>query len=43
MWACQTCWYVWRSTEPVTATQADQYPESFRLDPDEITAAPRMV
>jgi len=43
IWACQTCWYVWRSTEPATATEPDQYPESFRLDPDEITAAPRMV
>jgi hypothetical protein len=43
LWACQTCWYVWRSTEPDTATQADQYPESFRLDHRDITGAPRMV
>ena len=43
MRSCQTCWYAWRSTEPAAATDADQYPESFRLDPDAITAAPRMV
>ena len=43
MRACQTCWYAWRSTEPDAATQADQYPESFRLDSSEITGAPRMV
>jgi hypothetical protein len=43
MRACQTCWYVWRSTEPDAATRADQYPPSFRLDPHDITGAPRMV
>lgn len=43
MRACQTCWYAWRSTEPVQATDVDQYPESFRLNADEITDAPRMV
>lgn len=43
MRACQTCWYAWRSTEPVQATDVDQYPESFRLNADEITGAPRMV
>ena len=43
MRACQTCWYVWRSTEPETATQDDQYPESFRLGPQDIIGAPRTV
>jgi hypothetical protein len=43
MRSCPTCWYAWRSTEPDTATKADQYPESFRLDPRDITGAPRMV
>ena len=43
MRACQTCWYAWRSTEPVPATSPDQYPESFRLDHRDITGAPRMV
>ena len=43
MRACQTCWYAWRSTEPEQATDAGQYPESFRLDADEIAGAPRMV
>ena len=43
MRSCQTCWYAWRSTEPDTATAPGSYPESFRLDPREITAAPRMV
>jgi hypothetical protein len=43
MRSCQTCWYAWRSTEPLAATDPGSYPESFRLDPQEITAAPRMV
>jgi hypothetical protein len=43
MRSCQACWYAWRSTEPLAATDAGSYPESFRLDPREITAAPRMV
>jgi vanillate/4-hydroxybenzoate decarboxylase subunit D len=43
MRSCQTCWYAWRSTEPQAATDPGSYPESFRLDPDEITAAARMV
>lgn len=43
MWSCQTCWYAWRSTEPATATDPGSYPEPFRLDPREISAAPRMV
>jgi rubredoxin len=43
MRACQTCWYVWRSTEPDAATRADEYPASFRLDPHDLTSAPRMV
>jgi hypothetical protein len=43
MRSCQTCWYAWRSTEPGTATDPGRYPESFRLDPQEITTAPRMV
>jgi hypothetical protein len=43
MMSCQTCWYAWRSSEPRTATDTADYPESFRLNPQEITAAPRMV
>jgi vanillate/4-hydroxybenzoate decarboxylase subunit D len=43
MRGCQTCWYVWRSTEPETATEADRYPESFRLETRDVTGAPRMV
>jgi hypothetical protein len=43
MRSCQTCWYAWRSTEPDTATDADRYPEAFKLDPREITAAARMI
>jgi vanillate/4-hydroxybenzoate decarboxylase subunit D len=43
MRSCQTCWYAWRSTEPRTATDAASYPESFRVDPREISAAARMV
>jgi hypothetical protein len=41
--ACHTCWYVWRSTEPPAATDADRYPRAFRLDATDLTAAPRMV
>jgi len=43
MRAYQACWYVWRSTEPATATDPGQYPEPFRLDPGTITAAPGTV
>jgi hypothetical protein len=43
MRACQTCWYVWRSTESETATNPSRYHESFRLNPRDITDAPRMV
>lgn len=43
MRSCQACWYAWRSTEPRAAIDPGSYPESFRLDPDEITAAARMV
>jgi hypothetical protein len=41
MWSCQTCWYA--AIYHPSATDADEYPESFRLDPGEITGAPRTV
>jgi vanillate/4-hydroxybenzoate decarboxylase subunit D len=41
--SCPTCWYAWRSTEPPAATDPDLYYSEFRLDRDEIAAAPRIV
>jgi hypothetical protein len=43
MYSCSTCWYAWRSTEPSTATDPDAYPKGFRIDPADITGAPRIV
>jgi vanillate/4-hydroxybenzoate decarboxylase subunit D len=43
MTSCPTCWYAWRSTEPPAATDPDLYYSEFRLDRDEIPAAPLIV
>ena len=31
VYGCDTCFYTWRSTEPETNTDPDQYPAVFRL------------
>ncbi|MDN5858485.1 MAG: hypothetical protein L0H84_07665, partial [Pseudonocardia sp.] len=33
VYACTTCLYAWRSTEPAENTDPDHYPAPFRLDP----------
>jgi hypothetical protein len=38
VFSCATCHYVWRSTEPVSATDPDSYPLAFRLDGENISA-----
>jgi hypothetical protein len=43
MRSCSRCWYAWRSTEPAAASDPDAYPEDFRLTPDDIQHAPRLV
>jgi hypothetical protein len=43
MYSCSTCWYAWRTSEPPSATDPDQYPADFRLVAEEIAAAARML
>lgn len=43
MFGCGTCLYAWRSTEPATATDPEQYPSGFKIDPALIDQAPRIV
>jgi hypothetical protein len=40
VYACTTCLYTWRSTEPAENTDPDQYPEPFRLDPARVGDLP---
>jgi hypothetical protein len=43
MTSCQTCWYAWRSTEAAEATDADVYPNEFRLTAADLLSAPATV
>ena len=36
VYGCDTCFYTWRSTEPVENTDPDKYPEVFRLKPEDL-------
>ncbi|MBV9597669.1 MAG: hypothetical protein JOZ87_12485 [Chloroflexi bacterium] len=38
VYGCNTCSYVWRSTEPAENTDPERYPEVFRLTPAELAA-----
>ncbi len=40
VFACTTCLYAWRSTEPEENTNPDKYPAAFRLKPDELAILP---
>lgn len=40
IWACLTCLYAWRSTEPIENTNPDHYPVPFRLDPSQFSDLP---
>jgi vanillate/4-hydroxybenzoate decarboxylase subunit D len=36
VFACATCLYAWRSTEPEENTNPDKYPEAFCLTPEQL-------
>jgi vanillate/4-hydroxybenzoate decarboxylase subunit D len=36
VYACATCLYHWRSTEPSENTNPDSYPAAFKLEPAQI-------
>jgi len=40
VYACTTCLYAWRSTEPAENTDPDQYPAAFRLKPEDLPGLP---
>ena len=40
VFACTTCLYAWRSTEPEENTDADKYPTVFRLKPEALLTLP---
>ena len=40
VFACGTCLYIWRSTEPEENRNPDLYPAAFRMDPKTLHALP---
>ena len=40
VYACSTCRYAWRSTEPAENCDPDQYPAAFRLKPEDLPRLP---
>lgn len=42
MYGCHTCFYVWRSTEPLANTDPDHYPAVFKLSPQDIPKFPAL-
>jgi vanillate/4-hydroxybenzoate decarboxylase subunit D len=40
VFACATCLYAWRSTEPEENTNPDKYPAAFRLKPEQLPTLP---
>ncbi len=40
VFACGTCLYAWRSTEPDENTDPDKYPVPFRLKPEGLPGLP---
>jgi hypothetical protein len=40
VFACATCLYAWRSTEPEENTNPDKYPAAFRLKPEQLPDLP---
>lgn len=43
LYRCTTCWYIWRSSEPPTASDPEQYPVAFRLDAQAVAAPPELT
>jgi hypothetical protein len=39
---CQRCLYCWRTSEPDRRTRRANYPDDFRMTPDDIAAAPEV-
>jgi vanillate/4-hydroxybenzoate decarboxylase subunit D len=39
---CQRCLYGWRTSEPARRIDADVYPDSFRMTPQQIHDAPEV-
>ena len=42
IFGCDTCFYTWRSTEPPANTDPDQYPQVFRLNPNDLAKLPEV-
>ena len=42
IFGCDTCFYTWRSTEPSSNTDPEQYPAIFRLNPDDVAKFPEV-
>jgi hypothetical protein len=42
VFGCDTCFYTWRSTEPASNTDPEQYPQIFRLNPDDVGKFPEV-
>ena len=40
VFACATCLYAWRSTEPEENQNPDKYPAAFRLAPEQLPTLP---
>jgi vanillate/4-hydroxybenzoate decarboxylase subunit D len=40
VFGCDTCFYVWRSTEPDENRDPQKYPTPFRLDPGTLAKLP---
>jgi hypothetical protein len=40
VFACTTCFYTWRSTEPEENRDPDKYPLAFRLKPEALPGLP---
>jgi hypothetical protein len=40
VFGCNTCFYTWRSTEPVENRDPDKYPQVFRLNPADLANLP---
>jgi len=40
VFACNTCLYAWRSTEPEENTDPEKYPMAFRLKPEQLPDLP---
>jgi hypothetical protein len=39
---CRRCLYCWRTSEPARRTERESYPESFRMERDDILSAPEV-